>query len=236
MDNSKYILIIEDEKMISDVIKSYLEKEGYRVRCEQDGKEGLKTFLKTKPDFLILDLMLPGMSGEEICKTVRSNSRTPIIMLTAKSEEDEVLEGLDIGADDYVTKPFSVKELVGRVKAVLRRSSNEPEPLFNKVTFNNGELEINLSNNEVKKQGESVKLTPNEYRILITLLKFPNKTFTREELIEIAFGQEYEGYTRTIDTHIKNLRQKLEEDIKNPKYIITMHGFGYRFGGNLNEI
>lgn len=236
MDSAKTILVIEDEEMITEVVKDYLKESGYKVYVEHNGKKGLDTFYGVNPDLIILDLMLPDLSGEEICKTIRKSSRVPIIMLTAKVEEEDVLNGLDIGADDYVTKPFSVKQLVGRVKAVLRRVESDPVPLFNIMSFNNGDMEIDTIKNEVRKNGELVKLTPNEYKILLALIKYPQKTFTREELIDIALGQEYEGYNRTIDTHIKNLRHKIESDMKNPEYILTVHGFGYKFGGEKSAV
>jgi DNA-binding response OmpR family regulator len=235
VDKQKRILIIDDEYMITDVVKSYLENGGFKVDIEHNGKKGLQTFHDTKPDLVVLDLMLPDLSGEEICKEIRRNTRTPVIMLTAKVEEEDILTGLDIGADDYITKPFSGKQLVGRIKAILRRTENDPTPLFSIMTFNDSDLEVNLANNEVKKKGEQVRLTPSEYRILLSLIKYPNKTYSRDELIFIALGEEFDGYDRIIDTHIKKLRQKIEDDLKNPKYIQTVHGFGYKFGGGKNE-
>lgn len=235
MDRQKKILIIDDEHMITDVVKSYLEHSDFKAYIEHNGKKGLETFYDVKPDLVVLDLMLPDLSGEEICKEIRRNARTPIIMLTAKVEEEDILMGLDIGADDYMTKPFSGKQLVGRVKAVLRRTESDPVPLFNIMTFHNGDLEINLENNEVRKSGEVIRLTPSEYKILLSLVKYPNKTYSRDELIFIALGEEFDGYDRIIDTHIKKLRQKIEDDLKNPTYIQTVHGFGYKFGGGKNE-
>ena len=154
MDKQKKILIIDDEQMITDVVRSYLEHNDFNVHVEHNGKEGLKAFREVKPDLVVLDLMLPDLTGEESCKEIRRSSRTPIIMLTAKVEEEDILTGLDIGADDYMTKPFSGKQLVGRVKAVIRRTESDPIPLFNIMTFNDGDLEINLENNEVRKKGE----------------------------------------------------------------------------------
>ena len=232
----KKILIIEDEEMISESIKGYLERDGFKVYTEQNGKRGLEKFYRLKPDLVILDLMLPELPGEDICISIRKTSRVHIIMLTAKVEEEDILRGLEIGADDYITKPFGMRELAGRIKAVLRRVDNDPQPLFSKMSFNGGDLEIDIDKNEVRKKGELLRLTPSEYKILLSLLKYPQKTFTREELIDIALGQSYEGYTRTIDTHIKNLRAKIETDIKNPQYIITVHGFGYKFGGEKYEV
>ncbi len=235
MEITHKILVIDDEPMITDVVKSYLEHNNFSVRIEHNGIQGLKAFYEYKPDLVVLDLMLPDLKGEEICKEIRRSARTPIIMLTAKVEEENILNGLDIGADDYMTKPFSGKQLVGRIKAVLRRTQSDPVPLFNRMSFNNNALEIDLISNEVKKFGKLVKLTPSEYHILLSLMKYPNKTFSREELIFIALGEDFDGYDRIIDTHIKTLRQKVEDDIKNPRYIITVFGIGYKFGGGKSD-
>ncbi|AUS97389.1 DNA-binding response regulator [Clostridium thermosuccinogenes] len=225
------ILIVDDEMKIVEVVKSYLENSGYSVYEAYNGKEALDKFEKENPALIILDLMLPDMNGEEICKALRKKSRVPIIMLTAKVEEEDVLKGLNIGADDYVTKPFSPRQLVARVEAVLRRVSDALIPLSSFITLNNDELVIDTLKYEVKRYGEAINLTPNEYKLLLTMVKYPDKTFTREELIYMAWGEDYDGYDRTIDTHIKNIRQKIESDPKNPKYILTVHGIGYRFGG-----
>jgi len=227
----KKILIVDDEVKIVEVVKSYLENSGYSVYEAYNGKEALDKFEKEKPALVILDLMLPDITGEEICKTLRKKSRVPIIMLTAKVEEEDILKGLNIGADDYVTKPFSPRQLVARVEAVLRRTSDALVPLSSIISFNNDELVIDTLKYEVKRRGEVINLTPNEYKLLLTMVKYPDKTFTREELIYMALGEDFDGYDRTIDTHIKNIRQKIEIDPKNPKYIVTIHGIGYRFGG-----
>ena len=228
---SKKILVVDDEKKIVEVVKSYLEHSGYEVYEAYNGKQALQMFEKTDPSLVVLDLMLPDVSGEEICKIIRKQSRVPIIMLTAKVEEEDILKGLDIGADDYVTKPFSPKQLVARVMAVLRRTSDDPVPLSNLISFNDKDLVIDNLRYEVRKNNNAINLTPNEYKILMTLVKYPKKVFTREELIVMAFGDDFEGFDRTVDTHIKNLRQKIETDPKTPKYILTVHGIGYRFGG-----
>lgn len=228
--NVKKILVVDDEVKIVEVVKSYLENSGYSVTEAYNGKDALNKFEKANPSLVVLDLMLPDMSGEEICKTIRKKSRVPIIMLTAKIEEEDVLKGLNIGADDYVTKPFSPRQLVARVEAVLRRASDTPVPLSNIMSFNNDDLVIDTLKYEVKKNGSIVSLTPNEYKLLMTMVKYPDKTFTREELICMVLGEDFDGYDRIIDTHIKNIRQKIESDPKNPKYILTIHGIGYRFG------
>ncbi len=235
MKPGKKILVVDDERKLVEVVRSYLEHEGYEVYAAYDGKQALSLFEKIEPSFVILDLMLPDVSGEEICMSIRKRSRVPIIMLTAKAEEEDILRGLDIGADDYVTKPFSPKQLVARVTAVFRRVSEEPIALSNILSLNDGDLVIDCLKHEVKKRGEIVSLTPNEYRILLTLIKYPQKTFTREELIEIALGTDFDGFDRTIDTHIKNLRQKIESDPKRPDYIRTVYGIGYRFGNGQNK-
>lgn len=229
------ILIVDDEEKIVQVVKSYLEHTGYTVYEAYNGKQALEFVDKLEPSLIILDLMLPDITGEEICKKIRKHSRVPIIMLTAKIEENDILEGLEIGADDYVSKPFSPKQLVARVTALLRRTTDEPFPLSNLISYYNGDLIINSMKHEVRKNGNIINLTPNEYKILMTLIKYPKKTFTREELINIALGENFDGYDRTIDTHIKNLRQKVETDSRLPKYILTVYGVGYRFGGDENE-
>jgi DNA-binding response OmpR family regulator len=228
---SQKILVVDDEVKIIEVVKSYLEKQGYEVFEANDCAQAQKLLEKHNPDLMILDLMLPDMSGEEFCRHIRQNSRIPIIMLTAKVEESDILKGLDIGADDYITKPFSVRQLVARVQALLRRSGTEMVPLVNHMTFNNKDLVVEPLKHEVRKQEKLVNLTPNEFKILNTLITYPNKVFTREELIFTALGVDFEGYDRTVDSHIKNLRQKIETDTKTPKYILTVHGIGYRFGG-----
>lgn len=228
----KKILIIDDEPKIVEAVAAYLENSGYETFSAFDGEKALDFINKIKPDLVILDLMLPKISGEEICKTIRKTSRIPIIMLTAKVDEDDKITGLNIGADDYVTKPFSPRELVARVNSLLRRSDEGSSPLYNKMSWNDNDLEIDLNSYTVKKSGETVNLTPNEFKLLCTIIKYPNKTFTREELIEIAFGAEFDGFERTIDSHIKNLRSKIEDDSTNPKYIITVRGIGYKFGSN----
>lgn len=227
----KKILVVDDEPTIVDVVKSYLLKSGYEVSEAFTGREALDSFEKENPALIILDLMLPDISGEEVCRRLRKRSRVPIIMLTAKVEEEDILIGLGLGADDYVTKPFSPRQLVARVEALLRRTTQEAVPLAERLSFNQGDLVIDVSGHEVNKNGVKVNLTPNEYRILLTMLKYPRKAFTRDELVTMALGDDYEGFDRTIDVHIKNLRQKVETDPKCPKYILTVHGVGYRFGG-----
>lgn len=231
MELEKTILVIDDEVKIAQVVKSYLESAGYKAICAEDGGKGLALFDKESPSLVVLDLMLPDMSGEEVCKAIRRKSRVPVIMLTAKIEENDVIHGLQIGADDYVTKPFSPRQLMARIEAVLRRVSEDAVPLAAEFSYDDGELILDGLRHQVRKDGQDIALTPNEYKILMTMAKYPTKVFTREELISYALGDEFNGYDRVIDTHIKNIRQKLGDDSKTPKYIVTIHGIGYRFGG-----
>lgn len=232
---NKKILVIDDEFGILEVIQAYLEKEGYEVYTSANGKQGYLLFEQVKPDFLILDLMLPDMSGEEICEKIREKSDIPILMLTAKKEEGDRITGLSLGADDYVIKPFSPRELVMRVQAIIRRVYSNIKIDLNETSFNNGDLIIKKEERVVLKNGQIIDLTKSEYDILSVFVSNPNRTYTRENLIEQALGYDYMGYDRTIDTYIKNLRKKIEDDIKKPKYIITVYGVGYKFKGEQDE-
>lgn len=226
MYKDKKILVVDDEEKILQVVKLYLENEGYLVCVSTNGRDAYVIFEKEKPDLIILDLMLPDLTGEEICKRIREKSSVPIIMLTAKSEESNILSGFDIGADDYVVKPFSVKQLIARVKAVLRRSE---DILNNRLTFNDAELIIDSETIEVYKDGKLVPLTPIEFKILSLLSQYPNKVFSRDDIIKHIYLDDFDGYDRAIDSHIKNIRKKINDSP--PKYIITVHGIGYKFGG-----
>ncbi len=228
--NLKNILVVEDEKKIRDVVSSYLEKEGYNPIEAENGSKAMEILNNSPIDLVILDLMLPDTSGEEICKRIRRGSSIPIIMLTARASEDDRIQGLSLGADDYVVKPFSPRELVARVKAIIRRTS-EDTLLADRIDFDNGYLVIDTLQHEVYVKGNMVSLTPNEYKMLLVLARHPERPFTREELIEKALGFDYEGEERTIDQHIKNLRQKIEPDPKQPQFIVTVFGVGYRFAG-----
>jgi len=227
----KTILVVDDEPKISEVVASYLESRGYHVLTAETGKEALDTFERENVALVVLDLMLPDISGEEVCRRLRNISRVPIIMLTAKSDEASLLEGLGIGADDYVTKPFSLKALAARIEAVLRRAGGDILPLTVRASFRDGDLMVDFEKKLVRKAGREVALTPSEMKILSALIKYPGKAFTREELVELALGIEFGGYDRAIDSHIKNLRQKIEDDPRSPVYILTIHGTGYKFGG-----
>lgn len=231
MKIEKKVLVVDDEVKILEVIKSFLESKGYIVFTAENGKEAFSILEKENIALVILDLMLPDLSGEDICMTLRQKSRVPIIMLTAKVEEESMLKGLGIGADDYITKPFSLKELNARIEVILRRSSDDLVPLYRKNSFHKGDLEVDFESHTIRKNKIEVNLTPNEFKILTALIKYPNKVFTREDLILNALGDEFEGFDRAVDSHIKNLRQKIETDSKNPVYILTIHGVGYKFGG-----
>lgn len=228
---NKRILIIEDEKKIADIISLYLDKEGFTCDIAYSGQDGLR-LLKEFPALIILDLMLPDIPGEEICRIIRERSNVPIIMLTAKSAEEERIKGLGIGADDYVVKPFSPRELVARVKALLRRTSPSKR---NTLSFNKGLLIIDPGRLEVKVKGSPIELTETEFRILFVLSERPGIVFTREQLIDMVYGYDFEGYDRTIDAHIKNIRHKLREDPRNPFFIKTVYGLGYKFTGSSDE-
>lgn len=221
------ILIIEDEKKISDIVKSYLERDGFNVTVVETGREALK-LIKDKFDLIILDLKLPDIDGEEICSTIRKTSDIPIIMLTAKSSEEERVKGLGMGADDYVVKPFSPRELIARVKAHLRRTKKGERK---SLSFNEGVLRIDTSAMEVKKRDKAISLTASEFRILLGLAERPNIVFSREQLVNIVQGYDFEGYDRVIDAHIKNLRHKIEDDTQKPMFIKTVYGAGYKFIG-----
>lgn len=235
MNNKFKILVVDDEQKILDVVKAYLEKDSFDVITATDGESAFKIFNTKHIHLIILDLMLPKLSGEELCHKIRTTSTIPIIMLTAKADEDEKIEGISIGADDYLTKPFSVRELVVRVKALIRRSYRDIVPLTDFLSFNNADLEIDIKKMIVKKKGNIVKLTTNEFNILKILLANPEQVFSREQLVEKAFGIDYEGFDRTIDTYIKNIRHKIEDIPKEPKYIITIYGMGYKFIPTSNE-
>ena len=233
MTGDKNILIVDDETMMREAVASYLEKQGYYVFQVENGQQALDLMEKEVISFVLLDLMLPDISGEEICSRIRKQSRVPIIMLTAKTMEDDMLNGLNLGADDYITKPFSLKNLYARIQAVWRRSDHDLKPLTEKFSWNDGDLVINYNRKEMLKKGKNISLTPIEWKILSAFTKYPQKVFTRDELITAAFDMDFSGYDRVIDTHIKNLRKKIEDDPKKPIYLCTIHGIGYKFGGTI---
>lgn len=225
------ILVIEDELKIIQIIEAYLKKEGHQVFSATDGIGGLEQAKQLSPDLIILDLMLPGLSGEQLLTEVRQISDVPVIILSAKTSEDERIFGLNIGADDYLTKPFSPRELVARAQAHLRRVClSNPIQTIN-YSFNRGNLVIDPTKHEVYLEQRMINLTPTEFKILVQLSQAPGQVFTRNQLLEKVQGYTFEGYDRTIDSHIKNLRQKIEANPEKPRYILTVFGVGYKFGG-----
>lgn len=222
------ILIVDDEAKILDIIDAYLVAKKYSVYKAINGKMALDKFEKQHPDLVVLDLMLPDIDGLTVCKKIREISNVPIIMLTAKSDEEDILTGLKLGADDYMVKPFSPKELVARIETVLRRAQTLSNP--HKLSMNNGELLICPDSRQVYLHQIEINLTTTEFDILNVLATIPNKVFSRSDLIEKVKGIEFDGLDRSIDSHVKNLRHKIEDDPKAPNYILTVHGTGYRFG------
>jgi DNA-binding response OmpR family regulator len=230
MNEKTTILVVEDEKKISDIVKLYLERENIQPLVAGSAEEAVK-LLKKNPDVVLLDLMLPDMSGEELCALIRQNSEVPIIMLTAKSGEDDIIKGLSLGADDYVTKPFSPSELMARIKAQLRRHKRPST----KMSFNRGALVIDVLKREVVHADRPLTLTPSEFGILVALAERPGRVLSRLQLVNMVQGYDFEGYERTIDAHVKNLRQKIEDDPKDPAFIKTIYGVGYKFIGARDE-
>lgn len=223
------ILIVDDEPKILDIVEAYLSQSSYQVSRALNGKEALNKFNLVKPNLIILDLMLPDISGTDVCIKIRESSDVPIIMLTAKIAETDILKGLQIGADDYITKPFSPKELVARVETVLRRTVSLPTKEM-VLSFNKGSLIIYPENKRVIKNDLEVILTPTEFELLFILASYPKQIFSRERLLESVKENELNVLDRIIDSHIKNLRQKIEDDTRNPYFILTVYGAGYRFG------
>lgn len=216
--------MVDDEKKIVELVAAYLEKEGYEVIAAFDGREALRLARREKPDLIVLDLLLPEINGLDVCRRVRREGDIPIIMLTAKVEEIDRVTGLELGADDYLTKPFSPRELVARVNAVLRRLKRQPEQLSEEIKL--GRLAINLARHEAKLDGRSIDLTPTEFKLLRVLAMNPGRVFSRLQLLDQVQGEAFDGYERTIDTHIKNLRRKIKQHPEN-HYIKTVYGFGY---------
>lgn len=221
------ILLIDDEKKICEFVKAYLDNEGYNTIVAHDGKSAVKHFDNNSFDIVILDRMLPDISGEEICKYIRGKSNTPIIMLTAMIEDEERIEGFNFGCDDYICKPFNVKELILRIKVFIKRSGKTEN---NEVININNEIIIDTLSHEVKVRGKLIVLTNTEYKILLMMASNPTKIFTREELLEKVIDGYHEKMDRVIDSHIKNLRQKIELEFKDSKVIKTVYGVGYKFG------
>lgn len=223
------ILIIEDEKNISEIVAKYLKKEGYTTLIANDGIEGLALFRDSNPDLVISDVMMPTIDGFEVLREIRLISDVPVIMLTAKQEEVDRLKGFENGADDYVTKPFSPKELVRRVMVMLKRTYKAIE---DKQVLIEGELKLDLNKQKLYKNEYEIDITSKEFQIIYAFFKNPRQILSREQLIELAFSNGFDGFDRTIDSHIKKIRHKIEEDTKNPKYLKTKYGAGYIFGGS----
>jgi two-component system alkaline phosphatase synthesis response regulator PhoP len=226
----KRVLVVDDDVKTVELVKLYLNRDGYRVLTAYNGTDALRLASEGHPDLIVLDLMLPGIDGLHVCRTIRNESDVPIIMLTAKTTEEDRLTGLDLGADDYVTKPFSPRELAARIRAVLRRLPGE---IIQRgpVEVRHGKLAVNFPKHEASLDGRVIDLSPIEFKLLGALVREPERVFTRAELIEKALGYDFEGFDRTIDVHIFNLRRKLEPDPNHPKYIKTAYGIGYKFVG-----
>jgi len=222
---NKTVLIVDDDEKLVTLVKTHLENEGYETLASYTGREALEVFRNRKLDLVILDLMLPELDGLTVCKRIRNESDVPIIMLTAKTEKEDRVRGLDIGADDYVTKPFSPEELMARVRAVLRRVEEE----FEREEVSFGSLTINFPRHEVVVDGESQYMTSAEFEILSTLVKNPGRVFSRSQLLKTALDREFTEYDRSIDVHIRNLRKKIEPDPEEPRLIQTVYGVGYKF-------
>jgi two-component system, OmpR family, alkaline phosphatase synthesis response regulator PhoP len=221
------ILVVEDEPKITELLKLYLERDGFQVAAVSDGRSALESFRRHGPELVILDLNLPGVDGLEVCRQIRRESATPIIMLTARDEEADKLIGLELGADDYVTKPFSPREVTARVRAVLRRAA-PPAPQRQPV-LKAGELALDSARHEARRGERFLDLTPTEFRLLEVLMGNPGRVFTRLQLLDLVQGDAFEGYERTVDAHIKNLRQKIEPDPQRPSRVLTVYGVGYKF-------
>lgn len=228
---AKRILVADDDREIVRLVRSYLEKAGFTVSVAYDGQEALFIARESKPDLVILDLMMPRIDGLDVHRALRRESDVPVIMLTARIEEADKLVGLELGADDYVTKPFSPRELVARVRAVLRRAEGKP---VRPERLSSGGIVLDLARHTVTVDGQPVDLTPTEFDLLTALMENPGRALTRLQLLELVQGQAYEGYERTVDAHIKNLRRKIEPHPKEPRYILTIYGVGYKFAEGLN--
>jgi two-component system, OmpR family, alkaline phosphatase synthesis response regulator PhoP len=221
------IIIIEDDRVVTETLQLYLEQAGFSVAVAHDGRQGLELALRPDAQLLVLDLMIPGLPGQEVCRRVRAQSSVPILMLTARTSEDDRVAGLDLGADDYVPKPFRPREVVARIQALLRRtSSSNPVPPPIAVD----ELEVDTFARQARVSGRPVSLTPTEFRLLEVLARNPGRVFSREELVGRVFGPDFDGFDRTVDVHITNLRKKLDDNSR--RWIATVHGIGYRFGGS----
>jgi DNA-binding response OmpR family regulator len=227
---NELILVVDDEPKIVKLAQDYLAQAGFRVISALDGTTAVAMMRRDRPDLVVLDLNLPGMDGIDVCRTIRRDSDVPIIMLTARDGEADRLIGLELGADDYITKPFSPRELVARVRAVLRRTHAEVRPTG---IIRANDLEVDLTGHSVTRHGSAIHLTPSEFTLLTVLVEHPGQVFSREQLLERLYGVAYDGFDRSVDAHIKNLRQKLEDDPADPRYVLTIYGIGYKFSSEI---
>ncbi len=217
-------LVVEDEPQIAHLVQQYLERDGFRVAIASDGPQALELFARMRPDVVVLDLMLPGLDGWEVCRRIREDSKSAVVMLTARDAVEDRVQGLELGADDYVTKPFSPRELVARVRAVLRR-----QRWGGREVLQVGDVVVDFPRRRVRRAGKPVSLTATEWRVLEALASHPGYVLTRWQIIDRVYGGSFEGFERTVDVHVKNLRQKLEPNPQEPRYILTVHGVGYKF-------
>ena len=224
---SQKVLVVEDDNNIAELLRLYLQKDGFEVSHAADGGKAVEMAKEIQPDLVLLDIMLPVMDGWQVCRELRKTMKMPIIMLTAKGEVEDRIIGLELGADDYLVKPFSPRELVARARALLRRVHADSEPQREVLEF--GELTIDVSGHKVMVSGKEIDLTASEFKLLTTLSRYPGRVYSRMELVEKVLGYDFEGYERTIDSHVKNLRAKIGDNPRNPKWLHTVHGVGYRF-------
>jgi DNA-binding response OmpR family regulator len=227
MARAATLLVVDDEPKIVDIVRAYLAREGYRVLVAYEGREALALARRERPDLIVLDLMLPELSGWDVCRTLRAETTVPIIMLSAREDTTDKIVGLELGADDYVAKPFDPKELVARVRAVLRRTS---APTAASTLLRHADLEIDLERHEVRRAAQQVALTPTEFALLQALAERPGRVWTRLQLLDRLQGTAFDGYERAVDSHVKNLRQKLEPNPRQPRYVLTVFGVGYKLG------
>jgi DNA-binding response OmpR family regulator len=229
-------LLVEDEPYIREIIMAYLEKEGWSAEFTSDGNEAIRLFDRNPHDLVLLDLMIEGMPGEEVCTRIREKSNVPIMMITSKTREQDTIRGLNLGADDYIAKPFRVKELIARIHALLRRTERQQTAgLTRKLSFNGGRLKVDLAAAEVISDGRVVSLTGTEFKLLSILIEVPGKVHNRKDLLYKLSGYRYAGDSRLVDTHIKNLRKKIEPDVQHPIYVLTLFGTGYKFAFQTDE-
>ena len=223
------VLIVEDDPHALELVRLYLDQDGHQVLVARDGIEGLRLAREAAPDLIVLDLMLPGIDGTEVCRQVRQESNVPIIMVTARVEEEDRLNGLEMGADDYITKPFSPRELAARVRVVLRRTAREQSERT-QDELKQGPITVNIPHGTVHRDSTAIRLTPTEFRLLVLLMGDPGRIFSRELIIDRVFGYDFDGFDRTVDAHVSSLRRKLDSAPGEPRYIHTVYGLGYKFG------